>query len=478
MFQLSFKVFIYAHLRKSAANIFLPSFALFASFAVNAFCRHCVRFPAMPIFKLREHNTTPAREVVAGLTTFTTMSYIVVVNPAILANAGIPAGPSFVATVLASVFGCLLMGLYANRPFAIAPYMGENAFIAFTVCQALGYRWQTALAAIFIAGVLFVLMTVFRLRQWVVEAVPQALRYSFAVGIGLFLTFIGLNQAGIVAIGVPGAPVRSGHITAVPVLVAIGGFILISILTIRKVPGAILLGIVITAIVAFITGTAPVPEHFLSLPPSLKPVLWQLDFRGAITWHAFPIVLTIFIMAFVDTMGTLIGLSARAGFLDAQGNLPQIERPMLVDALSTCVAPAIGTTTCGAFVESATGIEAGGRTGLTALTTAACFALTLFFAPFVAAIPAQAYAPALIVVGLFMLTPITRINFADYSESIPAFAVVALMCFTFNIAMGITAGFVLYPLCKLAAGQVKQIKPALLVLTGLSLLFFVFYPYG
>src|ERR1051326_4037793 len=211
-------------------------------------------------FQFDRHKTSFSREVIAGLTTFTTMSYIVVVNPAILSNAGIPVGPSFVATVLAAVFGCTLMGLYANRPFAIAPYMGENAFIAFTVCQVLGYRWQTALAAIFIAGVLFILMTVLRLRQWIVKAVPQSLRYSFAVGIGLFLTFIGLNQAGIVTLGVPGAPVRSGHITAAPVLVAIVGFILISILIIRKVPGAILLGIVITAIIGYISRTAPAPD--------------------------------------------------------------------------------------------------------------------------------------------------------------------------------------------------------------------------
>ena len=429
------------------------------------------------MFDLKSHNTTPSREIVAGLTTFTTMSYIVVVNPAILANAGIPIGPSFVATVLASIFGCLLMGLYANRPFAVAPYMGENAFIAFTVCRLLGYRWQTALAAIFIAGIFFVVLTVLRLRQWVINAVPQSLRYSFAVGIGLFLTFIGLNQAGIVTLGVQGAPVRSGHITTAPVLVAIAGFLLISILIIRKIGGAILLGIVITAVAAFITRTAPWPAHFFSLPPSLRPILWQLDFHGALTWQAFPVVLTIFIMAFVDTMGTLIGVSARAGFLDAQGNLPQIEHPMLVDAICNCFAPAMGTTTTGVFVESATGIEAGGRTGLTALVTAACFALTLFLTPFVAAIPAQAYAPALIVVGLFMLAPITRIDFSDYTESIPAFAVVTLMCFSFNIAMGITAGFVLYPLCKLVGGKIGQIKPALWLLTGLSLLFFIFYPY-
>ncbi|MGE5324645.1 MAG: NCS2 family permease [Actinomycetota bacterium] len=429
-------------------------------------------------FEFERYHTSLSREIIAGLTTFTTMSYIVVVNPAILSQAGIPAGPGFVATIAAAVFGCTLMGLYANRPFAIAPYMGENAFIAFTVCIQLGYKWQTALGAIFIAGVLFVLLTVLRLRQWVVDAIPLSLRYSFAAGIGLFLTFIGLNQSGIVSLGVAGAPVRPGHLTAPPVLLAIFGFLLLCVLVIRKVPGAILLGIVATAVLAFVFKTAPPPAHVLSLPPSIAPIFWKIDIRGALTWGAFPVVLTIFIMAFVDTMGTLIGLSARAGFLDNEGRLPQIERPMLVDALTTTLAPVLGTTTSGAFVESATGIEAGGRTGLTALIAAACFAATLFFSPFVDSIPAQAYGPALILVGLFMLEPISRINFADYSESIPAFAVVVLMCFTFNIGVGITAGFVLYPLLKLVKGRIGEIKPGLWLLSGLSLLFFIFYPYG
>ncbi len=429
-------------------------------------------------FGFESHGTTLAREAVAGLTTFTTMSYIVVVNPAILVNAGIPQGPSFVATVLVAAIGCYLMAFYANRPFAIAPYMGENAFIAFTVCKVLGFRWQTALAAIFIAGVLFILMTLLRLRQWIVDGVPTSLRYSFAVGIGLFLTFIGLNQTGLVTLGVPGAPVQAGHLLSRPALVAMFGFVLIAVLVIRNVKGAILIGIVITAILAFIAGVAPAPHALLSRPPSIAPIVWQLDFRGALTWRAFPVVLTIFIMAFVDTMGTLIGLSARAGFLDKDGQLPQIERPMLVDAIATTLAPALGTTTAGAFVESATGIEAGGRTGFTVLVTGTCFLLTLFFAPFVASIPPQAYGPALIIVGLFMLAPIARIDLTDYAESIPAFAVVALMAFTFNIAIGISAGFVLYPICKLVSGKARELKSGLWVLTALSLLFFIFYPYS
>jgi len=430
------------------------------------------------LFGFHRNRTTLSREVVAGLTTFTTMSYIVVVNPAILSAAGIPEGPSFVATVLVAVFGCYFMAFYANRPFAIAPYMGENAFIAFTVCKVLGFRWQTALAAIFIAGALFIVMTVLRLRQWIVDGVPTSLRYSFAVGIGLFLTFIGLNETGLVTLGVPGAPVQAGHLTSHPALVAMFGFVLIAVLVIRKVPGAILLGIVITATLAFVVHTAAAPQSIVSAPPSITPIVWQLDFRGAFTWRAFPVVLTIFIMAFVDTMGTLIGLSARAGFLDENGQLPQIERPMLVDAVTTCVAPALGTTTAGAYVESATGIEAGGRTGFTVLVTGTCFLLTLFFSPFVAAIPAQAFGPALIIVGLFMLAPITRIDFADYTESVPSFAVVVLMAFTFNIAIGICAGFVLYPICKIVAGKLNQLKPGLWVLTALSLLFFIFYPYS
>jgi adenine/guanine/hypoxanthine permease len=430
------------------------------------------------VFGIRRAGTTTRRELIAGLTTFVTMSYIVAVNPAILKSAGIPSGPSMVATIATTIFGTLLMGLYANRPFAIAPYMGENAFIAFTVVRALGYSWQAALAAVFLAGIVFLLLTVFRLRQWLVGAIPNALRHSFAVGIGLFLTFVGLNETGIVHSASGGAPLQAGNFTSGPVLLAIGGFLLMAILMIRRFPAAILIGILVTTGVAFVTGVAAHPTKWVSLPPSLGTVAFKLDFSHALSWKFFPIVLTIFVMAFVDTMGTLIGVSARAGFLDEDGNLPEIERPMLADALSTIFASLSGTSTSGAFIESATGVEAGGRTGLTAVVVAICFAATLLFSPFIAAIPAQAYGPALIVVGLLMLAPITKIRFDDYTELVPAFAVVALMSFTYNIGIGITAGFVLYPLCKVAGGHWVEIKPGLWLLAGLSLLFFIFYPYG
>ena len=428
-------------------------------------------------FGLSQYHTTVRQEVLAGLTTFFTMAYIVAVNPAILASAGIPADASVTATILTAIFGTLLMGLYARRPFAVGPYMGENAFIAFTVVRVLGYSWQSALGAVLLAGILFALLTILRLRQWMVDAIPPTLRYSYAVGMGLFLAFVGLNQTGIVALGAPGAPVRPGHLTSTSVLLSIFGFLLMTVLTIRRFPAAILTGVLATAVLAFVTGVAPAPTALVGRPPSLAPVFLKFDLHSLFTWGFFPVVLTIFVIAFVDTMGTIIGVSARAGFLDEQGNLPQIERPMMADALSTTFAALIGTTTSGAYIESATGVEAGGRTGLTAVTTALCFAGALFFAPIISAIPPQAYGPALIFVGLLMLTPITRIKFDDLTELVPAFGVIVLMTFTYNVGIGMTAGFVLYPFCKLVSGRLREVRPGLWVLTVLSVLFFVFYPY-
>jgi len=429
-------------------------------------------------FGFQIHHTCWRTEIVAGITTFMTMSYIIVVNPKILEAAGMPVGASMVATILTAAFGSMLMGLYARRPFAIAPYMGENAFIAYTVVVALGFRWQAALGAVFIGGVLFVLLTVFRLRQWLVEAIPEGLRYSFAVGIGLFMTFIGLNVTGIVVLGTPGAPVRIGDVGSPTGLLAVVGFLVIAVLMLRRIPGAILIGILATTGLAFVFRISAPPDRWLSLPPSLAPVFLQLDIREALHWEFFAVVLTVFVMAFVDTMGTLIGVSARAGYLDDKGRLPEIEKPMMADALATTFAALAGTTTAGAYIESAAGIEAGGRTGFSAVVTALLFLLSLFFAPFLTSVPPQAYGPALIAVGYLMLKPITRINLDDYTELFPAFAVVILMSFTFNIGVGITAGFVLYPFFKLVAGRRREVSPGLWVLAGLSILFFVFYPYS
>lgn len=428
-------------------------------------------------FKLEELGTNVKQEVVAGLTTFVTMSYIIIVNPKILEAAGMPFGPSMVATIISAFFGTLTMGLYAKRPFAIAPYMGENAFIAFTVVKVLGFSWQTALGAIFLSGVLFTILTLTKVRGWLANAVPESLKIAFAVGIGFFLSFIGLNETGIVSLGVPGAPVKVGNFHEVEILLAAFGFILIGLLMIKKINGSILIGIITVTILGFIFGTTPLPEKFVSLPPDISPIFLQLDITGALTWGFFGVILTVFVMDFVDTMGTLIGLSYRAGMLDENGNLPEIEKPMLSDSLATVVGSLVGTTTTGTFIESAAGIEAGGKSGLTAVVTAFMFLTTLFFAPFLTVVPPYAYGSALIIVGLLMLKPITHLNFDDLTDVIPAFVTIILMSFTYNIGIGMTAGFVVYPVVKVFSGRVKEVSPGMWVLFGLSVLFYVFYPY-
>jgi len=425
-------------------------------------------------FKFEEYNTSYRQEILAGITTFITMSYIIVLNPAILSEAGIPKGPSMVATTLSAIFGTLIMGVYAKRPFAIAPYMGENAFIAYTVVNILGYSWQTAIGAIFIGGVLFIILTVFKVRSWMIESIPEGLKLSFAAGIGLFLIFLGLNDTGIIVLG---EQLKLGAIRSLPVVLSVLGLILISILMIRKVRGAILFGILGVAVLCFIFGVAKAPEKIISMPPSLSPIFLKLDIFGALTWGFFSVILTVFVMDFVDTMGTLIGVSARANLLDENGNLPDIEKPLLTDSLATVFGSLVGTTTTGTYIESASGIEAGGRTGFTSVIVSILFACSLFFAPIFTSIPPQAYGPALIIVGILVMEPIKKLNYEDFSEIIPAFAVVVLMTFTMNPGVGITAGFVLFPIFKLVKGEVKTISAGLWILFALSLLFYIFYPY-
>ena len=425
-------------------------------------------------FKFQRHGTDFRRETIAGLTTFLTMAYIIIVNPAILENAGIPRGPSTTATIVAAVFGTVLMAFFANRPFAIAPYMSENAFVAFVVVKVMGYSWQTALTAVFIAGVLFTLLTLFKVRSWLAESIPLSLKCAFATGIGLFLTFIGLNETGIVALGVPGAPVKLGDLSQPSVLLAIFGLLFTVVLMSRKVLGAIMIGIIGTTIASIALGVTPLPQSYFSLPPDITPILFQLDFKSALTPEFFPVILTIFIMAFLDTVGTLLGLSMRADLLDEHGNLPEIEKPMLVDALATVAAPLLGTTTTGAYIESAAGIEEGGRTGFASLVTAIFFLLALFLAPIFTVVPAHAYGIALIIIGSFMISPLTKVNFDDFTELMPAFLTVVLMIFTYNIGVGMTAGFIAYPLMKLATGRIGEMKGGMWVLALLSMSYFLF----
>jgi adenine/guanine/hypoxanthine permease len=449
------------------------------------------------LFKLRERGTSVRTEVLGGATTFITMAYIIVVNPAILSFAGIPRGPSTVATILAAVFGSLLMGLYANRPIAVAPYMGENAFIAFGLA-AMGIGWELRLGAVFVSGLAFALITLLRVRSWLANSISASLKHSFAVGIGLFLAFIGLYETGIVTSSVagmppqgllrggaqvlsaPDVPVKIGNLRSPEVLLAVLGFVLISVLLHFKVRGGILLGIAATAVLGYALGLGEAPRALAALPFkgefSLAPIALKLDIAGVLRLSFLPVLLTLFLMGFLDTLGTLVGVGAAGGMLDEKGNFPDLEKPMMVDA-ATCVFSALaGTSTSGAYIESATGIREGARTGLAAVTTAVLFAACLFFIPLVA--PLQhlryAYGPALIAVGVLMLGSIRHIDFGDMTELVPAFVTITVMVFTYNIANGLTAGLVLWPFFKAVTGRFKEIKAGPVVLGLLCLVYFVF----
>ncbi len=438
-------------------------------------------------FKFDKFGTNYKRETIAGITTFLTMSYIIVVNPAILSAAGIPKGPSTVATIIAAVVGTLIMALYANRPIAIAPYMGENAFIAFTVVLSLGYSWQAGITSVFLGGVIFVIITLAGLRAWLAKAVPPSLKYAFVVGIGLFLTFIGLIDTGMVVKDLnpdSTVPVSIGHLTSPSVLLALFAFFLMVVLMIKKVRGGIMIGILGTTVLAYLFKALGVnlpevvfPEKLVSAPPSIAPIAFQFRFHEVLTIGFLPVLLSIFLMDFVDTMGTLIGVSARGGFLDENGDLPEIEKPMFADAIATVVGACCGTTTTGAYIESAAGIEEGGRTGFTTLITAGLFILALFFTPILTAIPKCAYGPALIIVGILMIDSVKKIDFSDMTELVPAFFTIIFMSFTYNLGIGITAGLVTYPLVKLIAGRVNEVELGSWILGAISLIFYIFYPY-
>jgi AGZA family xanthine/uracil permease-like MFS transporter len=429
------------------------------------------------LFRLRENRSNVRVEVLGGVTTFATMAYIIVVNPAVLQNANIPIGPSTVATALAAVFGCLLMGLYANRPFGVAPYMGENAFIAYTLALGMGIPWQKSLGAVFVSGVLFLVLTLLRARIWLAAAISPNLKHSFAVGIGLFLLLIGMNLTEIVTSG-QGVPLKIGNLRDPHVQLAIAGFALMAILTCWQIRGANLIGIALTAAAGYFLGLAEAPSRVVAWPweHNLGAIAFQLDILGTLRLDFLPILLTLFLMSFLDTLGTIYALGSASKLLDKAGNFPDLERPMVVDSLSCVFSALVGTSTSGAFIESATGMREGARTGLAAVVTGLLFALALFFLPLLE--PLQqlkyAYGPALMLVGVLMFASARQMEVDDFTELAPAVVSIAMMVFTYNIANGLTAGLIVHPLLKLVTLRWRELHPGGVVLAALCAVYYVF----
>lgn len=453
------------------------------------------------LFKLQENGTDVKTEILAGITTFMTMAYILAVNPSILAAAGMDQGAVFTATALAALIGTLLMEVFANYPFALAPGMGLNAYFAYTVVLGMGYTWQVALTAVFVEGIIFIILSLTSVREAIFNAIPQNLKAAVSVGIGLFIAFIGLQNANIVVGGstllelysLDGYNAANGaeatfHDVGITVILAIVGIIITGILVIRNIKGNILWGILITWILGIIcqmTGIyVPNPEagFYGLLPdfssglsvPSLSPIFAKMEFEGVFSLNFLVVIFAFLFVDMFDTIGTLIGVSSKANMLDENGRLPRIKGALLADAVATTAGAVLGTSTTTTFVESASGVTEGGRTGLTAFTTAVLFGLALFLSPIFLAIPSFATAPALVVVGFYMLTNVVNIDFNDLSEAIPCYICIGAMPFFYSISEGISMGVISYVALNLLSGKVKEKKLSILMYV-LSVLFILKY---
>lgn len=420
-------------------------------------------------FRLSERNSSVKNEIMAGLTTFMTMSYILAVNPGMLADAGMDKGGVFTATIVASIIAMLVMGLYANLPFALAPGMGLNAFFVYTVVLGMGHSWQYALTAVFIEGVIFILMSFFNVREAIFNAIPMSLKKAVSVGIGLFIALIGLSSAGVIVQG-EGTLVSLGNLLTPGAAVTFVGIIVMAILMAKKVRGALLYGILISTVFALILGVTHAPKAWFQLPPSLAPVAFKLEWKNIFTWEMFSIMFTFLFVDLFDTVGTLVGVASKANLLDEKGELPAAGPALFADAIGTTVGALLGTSTVTTFVESASGVTEGGRTGLTSLSVAFFFFLSLFLFPIFAIIPSQATAPALVMVGLFMMSPIKDIPLDDFSESVPAFLTIVMMPFAYSIAEGIAFGMMSYVIIKVLSGKAKDVSPLMYILALVFLL--------
>lgn len=409
-------------------------------------------------------------EIMAGITTFLTMAYILAVNPNILSDTGMDKGALFTTTVVVSAVATMLMGLYAKMPFALAPGMGLNAFFAYTVCSILGYSWQFALTAVFIEGILFILLTISNLREKIVDVIPETLKNSISVGIGIYIAFIGLNSAGVV-INNEATLVSIGDITTGSALVCIIGIILSSILLIKNVTGALMIGIIITALIGIPLGVTNI-NGVLSAPPSIEPIFCKFEWAQIFSKEMFIIVFTLLFVDLFDTIGTIIGVTTRAGMIK-NGKIPRLKQAFLVDAVATTGGAVLGTSTVTTFVESAAGVEAGGRTGLTAFVTGLCFLSALFFAPLFLSIPAAATAPVLVLVGVMMMASVVKIDFNNYSESIPAFICIIMMPLCYSISDGIALGVLSYVLVNMLSGNYKKLTLGTYILAAFFVMKFL-----
>ncbi|WXR60799.1 NCS2 family permease [Peptostreptococcaceae bacterium AGR-M142] len=417
------------------------------------------------IFKLKENNTTVKQEVIAGITTFMTMAYILVVNPQILGAAGMDKGAVFVATALSGALATFIMAFMANYPFALAPGMGLNAFFTFGVVKGMGYSWEFALTAVFIEGLIFILLTFLNVREKIVNAIPMVIKDSVTVGIGLFIAFIGLVNVGMIKVG--GAIIELGNMKSPLIVLTIFGLILTSVLVAKNVKGALLIGMLSTSLLGMIVRIVPMPQGIISLPPSLSPTLMAFTKVPQAQIFSMDMVLVVFTFLFVDmfdTIGCLVGLASKVGALDEKGSLPKAKEALFADAIGTTAGAMMGTSTVTTFIESASGISEGGRTGLTSFTTGMLFLASTLFAPIFTAIPSQATAPVLILVGVMMMSSITKINFNDFTEAVPAFLTIIMMPLAYSIAEGLVFGIVSYVGIKLLSGKGKTIQLTMYVL--------------
>lgn len=423
-------------------------------------------------FELAENGTDVRRELLAGLTTFLTMAYIVVVNPSILSETGMNWGAVFVATCLAAALGSLIMGLYANYPFGLAPGMGLNAYFTYGVVLGMGIAWQAALGAVFLSGILFLIISVLPIREWLINAIPMSLKMAISAGIGFFLAIIALQNAGIV-VNSDATLVTLGDLTAIPTLLAMLGFVIMVALSYREIPGAVLIGILVVALIGVPLGVAEF-DGVVSMPPDPSPTFLQMDIAGALELGLVSVVLVFLFVDLFDSTGTLIGLSHRAGLLDRDGRLGRLRSALVADSGASIGGAVFGTSTTTTYIESASGINAGGRTGLTAVVIAVLFLLSLFFLPVVSAIPGYATAPALLFVACMMVRGLAELDWDDITDTAPAVVTAIAMPLTYSIADGMGLGFITYVFGKTLAGRPMQVHPAVWLIATLFVLRFVF----